>query len=195
MKYSLYTFFFIFCVLAVSLPLEAQAQVTITNSQARGGQSAEAPRFTPSQMASRWGGAHQSQENQPNQTDQINEPNQTGQPNQMNQPATQTPQSPEGSQAPTTVGSANETPGTQATSGNTANATPETPPHRGGNAVITITPSTALKGGSPYSQHPDDAEEKSVTSWSSDATKAIIHYQEPAEPKPSTGAPQLRPLD
>lgn len=195
MKHPLYTFFFIFCVLALSLPLEAQAQVTITNSQARGGQSTEAPRFTPSQMASRWGGAHQSQEKQPNQAGQPNQTGQTGQ-NQMNQPATQTPQSPEDSQVPvTTAGSANETPTTQATSDNTVNADPETPPQRGPNAVITITPSTALKSGSPYSQHPDDAEEKSVTSWSSDATKAIIHYQEPTEPKPSTGAPQLRLLD
>lgn len=181
MKYPVYIFLFLFFSLSLGLPLKAQAQITITNSQARGGQSADAQRFTPSQMASQWGGAHQRQENRADQSANTDQ-------RKGNQPAP----SYEGNDTSSEGGNA---PASQsALEGGTAITVPETPPHKGPNAVITITPSTALKSGSAYSQNPDEGEEKSITSWSSNATKAIIHYQEPTEAKPSTGAPQLRPL-
>lgn len=194
MKYFLYILFFVVCALPLSLPIMAQAQVTVTNSQARGGQRADAPRFTPSQMASRWGGTHQEQGKQADQETQATQTATNAQPT----PPDGTTNAPV--QGSTPVSPPHGENQAQSSLGNNETAPPAAegiigaPPHRGSNAVITITPSTALKSGSAYSQNAEETEEKSITSWSSDATKAIIHYQEPAEPKPSTGAPQLRPL-
>lgn len=199
MKYPIILLFFIFCVPFLSLPTEAQAQITITNSQAKGGQSANAPRFTPSQMASQWGGASQSQKEQHEQAKQAGQAEQGGENQAQNQNQAQNhvqnhdqnhdqPAMSDG----TALAPTSDTP--QGKGVHSPGMGAQTPPRQGPNAVITITPSTALKSGSSYGGNAEEPEEKSITSWSSNATKAIIHYQEPEEPKPSIGAPQLRPL-
>lgn len=176
MKYCIILFFLV-CFFTLDSPFWGHAQITVPNSQVKKDDKSNAPRFTPSQMSAR------RETTSPQPAPVESQRGTTGTSQDVPQAETSAPTA---GTTPSAAGQASQSQSAQ---------DPAVIPHRGSNAVITITPSTALKSASKNSPQEGESEENSITGWSSNATKAIIHYKEPEEEKPSTGAPQLRPLN
>lgn len=174
---------FLICLLALAWPSTAHARATVFEHQAGHPLVAQQEVIEQQQFPSR-----QAASQRPEQHSDWQQPEQENATEQQTTTDAATPREAIDDGAPAS-------PSTQTGSFiNQSSRQPFAPPHQSRNGVITITPSTALKNSSQQSLGGEEGEENSVTQWSSTATKAIVKYHEPEEPKAPTGAPQLRPL-